>query len=256
MVYKIINYNVNGIRAALSKNLLGWLQSMDPDMVCFQEIKANTDQIPVMEFEAAGYRNFWFPAKKKGYSGVGILTKREPDRVVYGMGIARYDDEGRVIRADYSDVSIISVYHPSGTSGEERQAFKMVWLEDFLSWITELRIERPNLIVCGDFNICHKPIDIHDPVRNANSSGFLPGEREWLSRFIGSGFTDTFRVFNQKPHQYTWWSFRANAREKNLGWRIDYQMITPELTPKLKSAEIYPQARHSDHCPTMIEIGF
>ncbi len=253
---KIITYNVNGIRAALSKDLLGWINNCDPDIVCFQETKAQPDQIPVIDFGMAGYKNYWFSAQKKGYSGVGILTKTEPDKVVYGMGIKKYDDEGRVLRADYGDISVLSVYHPSGSSGDERQAFKMIWLEDFLAWVTELKKERPNLIICGDYNICHKPIDIHDPIRNATSSGFLPEEREWLSRFIDSGFVDSFRAFNNEPKQYTWWSFRSNARAKNLGWRIDYNMVSKPIEGIMCRSVILPEAKHSDHCPVLLEIDF
>ncbi|MEI6124455.1 MAG: exodeoxyribonuclease III [Bacteroidota bacterium] len=253
---KIITYNVNGIRAALSKDLFGWMTIVNPDIVCFQETKAQPDQIPVIDFEMAGYKNYWFSAKKKGYSGVGILTKTEPDNVVYGMGIEKYDDEGRVLRADYGDVTVISVYLPSGTSGEERQAFKMVWLEDFLSWVNELKKERPNLIICGDYNICHKPIDIHDPIRNAHSSGFLPEEREWVSRFIDSGFIDSFRALHKEPKQYTWWSYRSNARAKNLGWRIDYNMVSQPLGGRINRSVILPEAMHSDHCPVLLEIDF
>jgi len=172
------------------------------------------------------------------------------------MNIPKYDFEGRMIRADYGDISVISVYHPSGSSGDERQAFKMIWLEDFLTYINELKKTRPNLIICGDYNICHKPIDIHDPIRNATSSGFLPEEREWLSRFIDSGFVDSFRHFNQEPHNYTWWSFRANARSKNLGWRIDYEMVSKPIEPLMRRALILPQAKHSDHCPITLEIDF
>jgi len=253
---KIVTYNVNGIRAALLKGLMEWIVAVNPDIVCFQETKAQPEQIPALDFEAAGYKNYWYSAKKKGYSGVGILTKQEPDNIVYGMGIQKYDDEGRVLRADYGDISVISVYHPSGSSGEERQAFKMIWLEDFLVWVNELKKTRPKLIICGDYNICHKPIDIHDPIRNATSSGFLPEEREWLSRFIDSGFVDGFRAFNQEPKQYTWWSFRANARAKNLGWRIDYHMVSEPIKHLMKRAVILPEAKHSDHCPSILEMDF
>ena len=252
----IISYNVNGIRAAISKGLLDWLSIVNPDIVCFQELKAQTEQIPVLDFEALGYHCFWFPAQKKGYSGVALLTKTQPDNVAFGMNIPKYDFEGRMIRADYGDISVISVYHPSGSSGDERQAFKMIWLEDFLTYVNELKKTRPNLIICGDYNICHKPIDIHDPIRNATSSGFLPEEREWLSRFIDSGFVDSFRHFNQEPHNYTWWSFRANARSKNLGWRIDYGMVSKPIEPLMRRALILPQAKHSDHCPVTLEMDF
>jgi exodeoxyribonuclease-3 len=253
---KIITYNVNGIRAALGKGLIEWIKSVNPDIICMQETKAQPEQLPLSDFEDAGYLHYWYSAQKKGYSGVAVLTKTKPDNISYGMGIEKYDNEGRFLRIDYGDISIASVYHPSGSSGDERQAFKMVWLEDFLNYINKLKKTRPNLILCGDYNICHKPIDIHDPIRNATSSGFLPEEREWLTRFIDSGFIDTFRVFNKEPKQYTWWSFRSNARSKNLGWRIDYNMVSLPLENKLKRSVILPDAKHSDHCPVLLEIDF
>ncbi|MGD0709898.1 MAG: exodeoxyribonuclease III [Bacteroidales bacterium] len=253
---KIITYNVNGIRAALGKGLIEWIKTVNPDIICMQETKAQPEQLPLFDFEEAGYLNYWYSAQKKGYSGVAILTKKKPDHVFYGMGIEKYDNEGRFLRVDYGDISVVSVYHPSGSSGDERQAFKMIWLEDFLKYINELKKSCPNLILCGDYNICHKPIDIHDPIRNATSSGFLPEEREWLTRFIDSGFIDSFRFFNKEPKQYTWWSFRANARSKNLGWRIDYNMVSLPLENKLKRSVILPEAKHSDHCPVLLEIDF
>jgi exodeoxyribonuclease III len=253
---KIISYNLNGIRAAMGKNLLDWIKVVDPDIICVQETKAQPDQIPQLDFEMAGYHTYWHSAQKKGYSGVGIITKQIPDQVVYGMNNKKYDNEGRVIRADYGDISVISVYHPSGTTGDVRQGFKYEWLDDFLDYVNELKKAKPNLIIAGDYNICHKPIDIHDPIRNATSSGFLPEERAWLSKFIDSGFVDSFRQFNQEPHQYTWWSFRSNAREKNLGWRIDYLMVTDSIKDKMRRAFILPEAKHSDHCPAVLEIDF
>jgi exodeoxyribonuclease III len=253
---KIITYNVNGIRAAIGKGMLDWLRSADADIVCFQEIKAQEEQIPVLNFEALGYHTYWFSAEKKGYSGVGLITKRKPDQVVYGMGIDLYDREGRMIRADFGDVSVISVYHPSGTTGDERQEFKMKWLDAFLHYIAELRMTRPNLVISGDYNICHKPIDIHDPVRNATSSGFLPEEREWVTTFLNSGFIDSFRYFMKEPHHYSWWSYRVNARERNLGWRIDYHMVSDPLENRMRRAAILPMAVHSDHCPVLLEIDF
>lgn len=253
---RIISYNVNGIRAALRKGFIDWLKVVNPDIVCLQEIKAQNEQIPVFDFVEAGYINFWFPAKRKGYSGVAILTKVEPDKVVYGMGIEKYDYEGRFLRADYGDISVVSVYFPSGSSGDERQAFKIQWLADFQKYINELKKSRPNLIIAGDYNICHEAIDIHDPIRNAKVSGFLPEERKWMTQFLNSGFTDSFRYFNNEPNNYTWWSYRANARARNLGWRIDYEMISNPIANKMKKAIILPEAKHSDHCPVLLEIDF
>jgi len=251
---KIVTYNVNGIRAAVRKGFLNWLQSSGADIVCIQETKAQPDQLPLMELNELGFDVYSFSAKKKGYSGVSIFTKIKPDHVEYGMGIPAYDDEGRFIRADYSDMSVISVYYPSGTMGESRQTFKMKWLGDFQAYVTDLRKNRPNLIISGDYNICHKPIDIHDPIGNAKSSGFLPEEREWMSGFLETGFIDSFRHFNPDPHHYTWWSYRANARERNLGWRIDYHMVSKNIKDKLKRCVILPQAVHSDHCPVLMEV--
>ena len=252
---KIITYNVNGLRAAVGKGLPEWLAQEQPDVLCLQETKLQPEQYPAEAFEALGYKAWLFSAQKKGYSGVAILSRREPDHVEYGMGIEKYDNEGRFIRADFGDLSVISVYHPSGTSGDERQAFKMEWLEDFQNYVMELQKSRPKLILCGDYNIGHEPIDIHDPVRNATNSGFLPEEREWMSLFLESGFTGTFRYFHpEEPHQYTWWSFRANARNNNKGWRIDYCMVSPEVIPLLKDAYILPQVKHSDHCPAVVEL--
>lgn len=248
----IVSYNVNGIRSAVGKGLVDWLKVESPDVLCIQETKAQPEQIPVALFEAAGYTTHWFSAVRKGYSGVGIVSRREPDQVVQGMDMEKYDREGRVIRADFGELSVVSVYHPNGSASEERHWFKMQWLDDFLDWAVELKKKRPNLVIAGDFNICHRPIDIHDPVRHAVSSGFLPEEREWISRFMAAGFTDSFRQFNQSPHHYTWWSFRANARQKNLGWRIDYNMVSNELAPEMKNAGIMPRVKHADHCPAWV----
>ena len=253
---KIISYNVNGIRSAISKGWLDWLKTVDPDIVCLQEIKANPEQLDLTLFEKAGYHSYWHPAEKKGYAGVAILSKMKPDKVVVGCGMKIYDAEGRVLRADFGDVSVISVYMPSGSSGDERQAFKMKWLADFQKYIGKLKKERPNLVISGDYNICHKAIDIHNPVSNANSSGFLPEEREWIDGFMKSGFIDSFRHFNQEPHHYTWWTFRQNARARNLGWRIDYHLVSEPMKKKLLNAAILPEAKHSDHCPLTLELNF
>lgn len=249
---KIVSYNVNGIRSATSKGLLNWMEELKADVYCFQETKADRSQLDHAQFDFFGYKSYWFSAQKKGYSGVAIFTKHKPDHVEYGFGYPEFDAEGRIVRADFGDTSIISVYIPSGSSGEERQAYKMVWLDYFYAYIERLKSEKKKLIVCGDYNICHKPIDIHDPISNKNSSGFLPEEREWLSKFIDNGFVDTFRQFHPEPHQYSWWTFRAGARERNKGWRIDYCMTTPNI--ETKDAGILQQVKHSDHCPVWVEI--
>ncbi len=253
---KIYSYNLNGIRAAIKKGLLEWMKQENPDILCVQETKAQEDQIDKATFEELGYHTYWHSAVKKGYSGVGILTKVKPDKVVYGIGEEKYDNEGRVIRADYGDITLINIYHPSGTSGQERQDFKMEWLEFFLGWVNDLRKERPYLIVTGDLNIAHKEIDIHDPVGNAKNSGFLPEEREWVDRFLATGFVDTFRLFHTEPHRYSWWTYRFKARERNKGWRIDYFFVTENLVEKVKDADILDNVVHSDHCPIMLEIDF
>lgn len=252
---KIISYNVNGIRAALRKDFTTWLSSTAPDVLCLQEIKADEDQIDQSSFKSLGYHCYWFSAQKKGYSGTAILAKKKPLKITYGMEHTNYDAEGRVIRADYDDYSIISVYMPSGSSGDVRQAFKMQFLSDFQKYIDKLKLEIPNLIISGDYNICHQSIDIHNPIRNKNTSGFLPEERQWLSDYISSGFIDSFRFFNPEPHHYSWWSYRANARAKNLGWRIDYNMVSISLEPFLNRAAILKEAKHSDHCPVLLELS-
>lgn len=251
---KIITYNVNGFRAAISKGFLSWLESVQPDVVCLQEIKAEPDQLPLPQIEKLGYHHYWHPAWKKGYSGVAILSKQKPVKVTYGCGIRDYDCEGRVLRADLDNLSVMSVYHPSGTTGDERQEFKMRWLSDFRSYVTGLKKEVPGLVISGDFNICHKAIDIHNPVANARSSGFLPEERAWMDSFLDTGFIDTFRVFDGAPHRYTWWTYRLAARARNLGWRIDYHMASESLFPRLKGARILSDACHSDHCPVELIV--
>ncbi|GMQ25489.1 exodeoxyribonuclease III [Algoriphagus sp. oki45] len=252
---KLISYNVNGIRSALNKGFADWLAQENPDIIGLQEIKAQEKDVNASIFTDLGYQLYWMPAQKKGYSGVAIFTKIKPKSVKYGMGLDKYDDEGRVIQADFEGFSFISSYFPSGTTGDIRQDFKYEFLDDIYGYMQDLRRDNPTLILSGDYNICHKPIDIHNPVSNKNSSGFLPEERAWMDRFTESGFIDTFRHFNPEPHQYTWWSFRANSRAKNLGWRIDYHMATNELQNKLKSAVILQDVKHSDHCPIVLELA-
>jgi len=253
---KIISYNINGIRAAVTKDFLVWLNAVNPDMVCLQEVKALPEQIPdiITVIEQLGYTHYWFPAEKKGYSGVAIFSKIKPNHVEYGCGEEWIDKEGRVLRADFDNFSLMSLYMPSGSSGDERQAKKYDFMKFFDGYIENLRKERPNLIISGDYNICHTAIDIHNPKSNAKSSGFLPEERAWMELFLNNGFVDTFRHFNKDPHQYTWWSFRSNSRAKNLGWRIDYHLASQPMLDKLENVTILPDVVHSDHCPVLLEL--
>lgn len=254
LLMKILSYNVNGIRAAITKGFLDWLQAANPDVICLQEIKATQEQIPVLDITAAGYPyQYYFSAEKKGYSGVAILSKTEPKKIVFGTGIEYMDKEGRNVRVDFNDVSVMSLYLPSGTN-IDRLGHKFQYMADFQNYINELKKEVPNLIICGDYNICHQAIDIHDPIRNAKVSGFLPEEREWLDTFMKNGFLDSFRMLNPEPHHYSWWSYRANARNNNKGWRIDYNLIAENMKDRVKRAYILPDAKHSDHCPVAIEI--
>jgi exodeoxyribonuclease-3 len=252
---RIITYNVNGIRAAIKKGFTDWLKTDPADVICLQEIKANREDVDFTPIEALGYHVYSFSAEKKGYSGVAILTRRKPDNVFYGNGIMQSDAEGRVIRADYGDATLINAYFPSGTSGDERQTYKYQWLDEFFEYLKELRKKRPNIIICGDYNIAHREIDIHNPVSNKKTSGFLPEERAWMDKFYENGFVDTFRFFCPDPHHYTWWSARfPTVREQNKGWRIDYLSVTEPLRNALKGASIHPNVKHSDHCPAYLEI--
>ena len=251
---KIISYNVNGVRAALRKGLAEWLMQESPDIICLQEIKALKSQIDIEAFESIGYKyNYWFSAQKKGYSGVAILSKYKPLNVEYGTGISSMDFEGRNIRLDFNDFSVMSLYVPSGTNLERLQ-FKLDYMEKFSDYIEGLKSQFENLVIAGDYNICHKEIDIHDPIRNKNISGFLPVEREWLQKFLNIGFIDSFRKYNSEAYNYSWWTYRANARANNKGWRIDYILVSSNLEDKMKYASILKNVFHSDHCPISLEL--
>lgn len=252
---KILSYNVNGVRAALNKGFADWLKAAQPDVLCLQETKAMAEQVDTGIFEDLGYHHHWHSAQKKGYSGVAILTKTQPLHVLEGTGIDHMDFEGRVIRADFEKVSVISLYLPSGTN-IDRLDYKFKFMDDFQNYIDILKKDHPRLVICGDYNICHRAIDIHDPVRNKNVSGFLPEEREWIEGFMNSGFVDSFRYLNSEPHQYSWWSYRANARNNNKGWRIDYTLVSETLKNNINRAYLLPDAKHSDHCPVGVELEF
>ena len=251
---KIISYNVNGIRAALKKGFLDWLQAANPDVICIQETKAHQEQLDLTEFENAGYPfHYWFSAQKKGYSSVAIFCKKKPTHVAYGTGIESMDFEGRNLRVDYDNVSIMSIYLPSGTNSE-RLNFKFNYMYEFQEYINNLKQKIPNLVVCGDYNICHEAIDIHNQ-KMKGVSGFLPEERTWIGEFINNGFIDSFRFLNPEKQAYSWWSYRANSRANNKGWRLDYAMVSESLKNKISRAYILPEAKHSDHCPIVVELN-
>ena len=250
---KLLSYNVNGIRAALKKGFASWLEATQADVMCIQETKALESQVDTTVLEALGYHHYWFSAQKKGYSGVAILSKKKPVNVEFGTGIDHMDFEGRNLRIDFGNLSIMSLYLPSGTN-IERLDYKFKYMNEFKDYVSDLKTNFSNLVICGDYNICHEPIDIHDPVRNAKVSGFLPWERQWLSNFMNLGFVDSFRELNKEPHKYSWWSYRANSRANNKGWRIDYNLVSENLKSKIKSSSILDQVFHSDHCPIVVEL--
>lgn len=252
---RIISYNLNGIRAAINKGFIEWLKTDPADVICLQETKAEKANVDHTLFNDLGYHDYWFSAQKKGYSGVAVLTKILPDHVEYGTGHKISDDEGRVIQLDFGDTRLINAYFPSGTSGDERQQYKYVWLDELSAYLEQLKKKHPKLILCGDYNIAHAEIDIHDPKGNKKSSGFLPEEREWMTRFLDSGWIDTFRSLHPEPHRYSWWSQRfPSVRLNNKGWRIDYINVTEPLKGQITDAEIFPDVKHSDHCPVYLEI--
>ncbi len=253
---RIISYNTNGIRSAIKKGFMDWLQTDPADIICIQETKAHKENIDYAKIESLGFETYWFSAQKKGYSGVAVFTKIKPDYVEYGNKIEQSDFEGRVIRLDFGATTLINAYFPSGTSGEERQTYKYQWLDEFLEYIETLKKKRPQLILCGDYNIAHTAIDIHDPKGNKNSSGFLPAERAWMDTFLAAGYVDTFRhVYPNEAHHYSWWSMRfPTVRLQNKGWRIDYIAVTENLKSFIKAVAILPNVKHSDHCPVYLEL--
>ncbi len=253
---KIISYNVNGIRAAIKKDIISFLKKENADVVCFQEIKANQSDIDEQLFMDLGYNCYWVSAEKKGYSGVAILSKKKPSSIQIGMGDSFFDAEGRTLIAHFENLSIVNTYFPSGTSGDERQGLKYVFLDKYFVFIENLKKEYPNLVVLGDYNIAHTDIDIHNPKGNKKTSGFLPEEREWMSKWFASGMIDSYRYLHPDTiRAYTWWSARfPSVRKENKGWRIDYISISETLKDRLLKAEIHADGVHSDHCSLSISL--
>ena len=239
----------------MKKGFIDWLNITKPDILCLQETKAMKEQVDVALIEKQGYHHYWFSAEKKGYSGVAIFSKKNPVNVSFGSGISHMDLEGRILRLDFEKLSVMSLYLPSGTN-INRLDYKFKFMDEFRVYIDNLKLKFPNVIICGDYNICLQAIDIHDPIRNKTVSGFLPEERDWLNSFINSGFVDSFRFLNPEPNQYTWWSYRANARKNNKGWRIDYALVSESLKKNISKSFILSEAYHSDHCPVGLELTF
>ena len=251
---RIITFNANGIRAAARKGFFHWMASQRPDIVCMQETKAQEHQLPPEALDLPEFNSAFVDAQRKGYSGVAIYARRAPDRVVRGLGIDEYDAEGRFVRMDFGDLSVASVYVPSGTSGPERQAVKEAFLERFIGILVQLKNEGRRFVVCGDYNIAHTDIDVFDPRSCARTTGFLPQERAWFDDVVERvGWVDAFRVVNPEPKQFSWWANWRGAYERNLGWRIDYQLITPDLAGAVRRASIYRDERFSDHAPVTID---
>ncbi len=251
---KIITLNCNGLRSASSKGFFDWMQNQKADVICLQETRLTDDHVKDAAFHPDGYHAYYLCAKKKGYSGVALYTREKPSKVIYGLGWKEMDNEGRYVEVSFGKLCVASVYVPSGSSGDERQAVKYAFMDRFMEFLMKLRRSRREYVLCGDWNIAHKNIDIRNWRSNQKNSGFLPEERAWMDRLYGdAGFVDAFRVVNGEEHQYTWWSNRGRARENNVGWRIDYQVITPGMREKVVSASVYKEKWFSDHAPLVME---
>ena len=251
---RILSWNVNGIRAAYKKGFLDWLKKEQPDILCIQETKAHPEQLSDELLNVEGYHSYFSSAVKKGYSGVAIYSKLEPKSIKNGFGIEKFDSEGRILIAEYANFTLFNIYYPNGKARQERLDYKMEFYDAFLKYVDRLKKKGKNIIVCGDVNTAHKEIDIARPKENEKISGFLPMEREWIDKFLSHGYLDTFRMFNQEPDNYTWWDQITRARERNVGWRIDYFYISESLKKKIKDAFIMSDVMGSDHCPIGIEI--
>ncbi|MFQ5449329.1 MAG: exodeoxyribonuclease III [Nitrospinaceae bacterium] len=251
---RILSWNVNGFRAALKKGLADWWKAEAPDVLCVQETKARPEDVESQWAPPEGYHAVWNPAQRKGYSGVATFSKKKPRSVTLGMGIEKFDVEGRIIRSEFKDFDLLNVYFPNGTNGTERLQYKIEFYEAFLEHCESLRAHGKKLVITGDVNTAHKPIDLKNPKANEKNSGFLPEERAWIDKFIAHGYVDVFRRLHPEPDQYTWWTYRFNARKKNIGWRIDYFFVTGDLAGKVKDAFILPEVMGSDHCPIGLDI--
>ncbi len=251
---RIISWNVNGIRAAHKKGFLDWFNEERPDILCIQETKARREQLPAELLEVEGYYNYFASAEKKGYSGVALYTRKEPDDIKCGFGIDKFDGEGRTQIADFGDFVLFNIYFPNGKASSERLDYKMEFYDAFLEYASTLKSRGKKIIVCGDVNTAHKEIDLARPKENETISGFLPEERAWIDRLIENGYVDTFRMFNKDPQNYTWWSMRTKARERNVGWRIDYFFASENIKDEIKDSFILPDVMGSDHCPIGIDL--
>ncbi len=251
---RLISWNVNGIRAIEKKGFLDWLKKESPDVLCLQETKSHPDQLTISLLSPEGYQTYWAAAEKKGYSGVAIFTKKEPQNVQVGLGVKKFDSEGRTLIADYGDFVLFNIYYPNGSAGNKRVPFKMAFYDEFLKAAEKFKREGKKVVVCGDVNTAHAEIDLARPKENQKNTGFLPEERAWVTKFISHGYVDTFRHFNKDPHHYTWWDYKTGARARNIGWRIDYFFVSESLLSNLQSAFILKDVLGSDHCPVGIEL--
>jgi exodeoxyribonuclease-3 len=251
--WKILCWNVNGVRAVRGKGFLEWLSRDSPDILCLQETKAQPEQLDKELREPHSYYAYWnYPKESKGYSGVATFTKKKPLRVQKGFGIEEFDTEGRTIITEYPEFTLLNVYFPNGKKDETRLKYKLDFYDAFLQFVKPLQERGEKLVICGDFNTAHKEIDLARPKENQHISGFLPIERAWIDKFIAHGFVDTFRQFSKEPNQYTWWDLKTRARERNIGWRIDYFFVTENLLRSVSKAFIMPEIAGSDHCPVGI----
>ena len=252
---RLISWNVNGIRAVHKKGFLEWFESEQPDVLCLQETKAHESQLPTALKDVEGYRVWFSQPERKGYSGVALYTRQEPRSVSFGLGVERFDSEGRTVVADYDDFVFLGIYFPNGKRSADRLRYKMEFYDAFLDYVQNLRSEGRNVLVCGDVNTAHREIDLARPKENEKMSGFLPEERAWMDTFLEHGYVDTFRRFNQEPGNYSWWDQMTRARERNVGWRIDYFFADTDFAPRLTDAFILPDVIGSDHCPVGIDIS-